>query len=246
MSSNYFFLLSLLPSLPPVGEKPPLTIEEVFKLSGMEDDRVIRKISDAVAAEDLIKNQIAAAHGYASEQDEKSPIRDSGVPESLGHLLQSPPDAQALPKWVTQVWRNYYLYLEEVGRSAGSELVAEYARFEYSLKNTLFKTRTEHSPFGDSEQIDKRDSDSVADFENCCSSFDHNLLVGAWKSQPDPMASEKLLDEARISFIEGKSGYFSFSIDEFAAYLLKLRIITRHSLFDVTKGEKILQEVIVL
>ena len=52
-------------------------------------------------------------------------------------------------------------------------------------------------------------------------------LAGAWASAADPLAALRVLDEGRWRWTEEHSRYYSFAIDELAAYARKLILITR-------------------
>ena len=84
-------------------------------------------------------------------------------------------------------------------------------------------------------EIPSRESDRRAS--------DHRALIEAWKTAANPMIGERLLDEARWRFIEEEIKAYSFECDEFTAYVLKLRLLTRYASFDRAGGLKILEEV---
>jgi hypothetical protein len=71
----------------------------------------------------------------------------------------------------------------------------------------------------------------------------HDEIIGEWRAAPDPLAAEKVLDQARIRFIDQESHYYSFKIDELVAYFLKLGILARHARLNREAGRKALEEI---
>jgi len=73
--------------------------------------------------------------------------------------------------------------------------------------------------------------------------YDHSLLIQEFSKVENPLTGEEILDRARIRFLEGQAERYSFKAEELIAYVLKLRLILRHSQMNRDKGVKILMEV---
>jgi hypothetical protein len=56
------------------------------------------------------------------------------------------------------------------------------------------------------------------------------------------MEAERLLDQGRLEFLDREAPRYSFTVDELAAYLLKLRLLERQRRQDPARGRELLRQ----
>lgn len=237
MSSRLYYLMSLLPVLPGLGNAPPITMEEVFRIILEERSETARTLAEAFNFAALLKK--AAENrvlGYPSADTLGTYSIEPDTPPVLVELFLLDPQEVGEDFWLTELWREYYTFLENIGQSIGSSLLVRWTHFESSLREQLMEVR-------------RQSTGTAAGGESApdtATAWDHSALIADWRKAPDPLVGEKLLDEARISFIEAESAHYSFGIDELVAYFLKLGLLLRHAALNREAGIKILEEVTAL
>jgi hypothetical protein len=234
MATRLYFLLSFLPTLPPLGESPPITIEEVLRI--IKDERVeeARILADAFDFEaQLMKAAYLRLLGYSASDTADSFSFDRTVPPFIDEIFLKDPRVVGEDAWFTELWSEHLDFLEEVGKLVGSPLLWRYAKWERSLRDQLAILRR---PPEEEAQAPTVSGDK----------WDHRPLLADWRAAPDPMAGERLLDKARLKFIDEKSQRYSFRIDELTAYFLKLGLLARHARLQREEGLRTLEEVTAL
>lgn len=221
MTTKLFYLLSVLPPLPALGEKPGISFADIRRLVSIQDSKgLVETVQMLVMEEQLheltlrkLQNpQVSLAAAYEEFPDI--------VRNALNHAASGTDE----DLWLTEIWNQFFQHALALGLSISSGLLTRWAKWEADLRKQLVLFRL--SQTGDTT------------FE-----FDHLRLIEAWKAAENPMAGERLLDEARWSFIEQESRQYSFELDECIAYLLKLRLLVRYEKLDRALGVKILEEV---
>ena len=157
--------------------------------------------------------------------------------------------------WFTELWMAYLVFLKRIGGKIGSALLSRWADFEISLRRQLADARLEAA----ATSVESEDAASSGTAVGAVSppvsdpadlpgtgDMDHGNLIAGWRDAADPMAGERLLDEARMQFIEAGAEQYSFGIDELVAYFLKLGLLSRYVRLNREEGLKILEEVTAL
>lgn len=221
MTTRLFYLLSLLPPLPALGEKPGTSFADIQRLVSTQDSKgVVETVRLLVMEEQLheltlrkLQNpQTSLAAAYEE------------FPDSVRTALNHPNSATDEDLWLTEIWSQFFQHALALGQMISSGLLTRWATWEADLRRQFVMFRLSQT--------------SDATFE-----FDHQRLIESWKAAENPMVGERLLDEARWSFIEQESRQYSFELDECIAYLLKLRLLVRYEKLDRALGVKILEEV---
>lgn len=245
METRLYYLLSFLPVLPPLGETPPITIEEIL----------------GIIKEDPIEEASAVADIFEFEAGLLQAVRDKFLADSWNGGLDSPfatlsqPVVDAFLKdpremgeeaWFTELWMAHLVFLKGAGAKIGSALLVRWADFEISLRGQLVAARLEATASVEPEDAASSGTASDAADLPGTGDMDHGDLIAGWRDAADPMAGERLLDEARMQFIEAEAKYYSFGIDELVAYFLKLGLLSRYVRLNREEGLKILEEVTAL
>ncbi len=237
MSSRLYYLMSLLPALPALGNPPPITTEELFRIIREERSEPARTLAEAFNFAALLmeaaENRLL---GYPGADTLGAYSIEPEAPPILVELFLLDPQEIGEDLWFTELWREYFGFLETIGQSIGSSLLVRWTHWESALREQLMQVRRQAiGTFAGSETA-----------KDTAATWDHSALIAEWRKTSDPMVGERLLDEARIGFIETESAHYSFGIDELVAYFLKLSLLLRHAGLNREAGIKILEEVTAL
>jgi hypothetical protein len=234
MTNKFYYLLSFLPPLPSIGETPPITAEEVLKLVDQEKSKELKFLAEIFQLESLISR---VAHRILTTPLKDRPssllsIADfENIPPFLSEILARDPDEEGEDKWMNQLQRAWFNYIEEMGKFLDSTLLKSWVDWEKSLRDQLT----------DARMLGKKDLE-IPKSEPIETRRNHQELIFQWRSAKDPMAGERLLDEARMQFIDDASKRYTFSLDELIAYLLKLGILSRYTRLNREEAMKLLKE----
>lgn len=243
MATDLYFLLTLCPALPELGEEPLLSLGEVCAhLAGADDPRLHRlarlfttcqEIESAAAAWVMGENMPVSA---ACQE-----ILTTELPECR-NLLDQPPQSVSEAIWLTRMHELLSGWVESSARGLGSCLLADYTRFDRRLRQAVAAQRRlwwEEQQPGVTASMPEV---AVPSAEETAFSVIPDV-VARWYAAPDPMAGEVILDRARWAFISERAGNYSFSLEEMVGYLLQLRLVQRHRTFGRDQGTSLLQEV---
>ena len=240
MSGRFFYLLSFLPSLPDFGGEPRLSPGDLVETFKTQPEPALHLLAEVVEVERALTAVVAALCL-------KRELPAQVLPEELRVALPTPEQLEnglGEDVWVTDVWTAFYAWLEAMARRIGSPLLRQWSRLEYVLRGALADARLE--AFAEDGSGPAAGA-TVVDFP-----IDDDLrprpteVVQAWRSEADPMRGEMLLDKARHQWITHMEPTYTFDIDELVAYVLKLRLLTRHAQWSRDEGLKILGEVTAL
>lgn len=234
MSDNLFYLLTLLPSLPNLGE--PLAHEDALAKIREESDARMLLLADLLDCENEIKK--CAAQYYVQGSKDYLPNLSERLPESFQNLFATYHHCDEA-EWLTAVYAAWFELLLELGGATGSELLKNWAKWEYSLRTRLRieRLRSAGQLPADLDSIIPEFMKELSDLP------DHHQLIETARAMSEPMKAEKFLDQARIDYLRRAVVQFSFSVDELVAYMLELRIHQRYASLSPEKGRKLLEEV---
>jgi hypothetical protein len=234
VSDNLFYLLTLLPSLPNLGE--PLAPEDAMAKIREESGENLLLLADLLDCENEIEK--CAFHYYIQGSREYAPQLSERLPESFHELFATYHNRDEAD-WMTAVYAAWFELLLETGDATGSGLLKEWAKWEYSLRTRLRIERLRAAG-----RLPADPDSIVPEFMNeLTEQPDHQHLVDFVKTFSEPMRAEKFLDQARIDYLRRAVAQFSFSVDELVAYMLELRIHLRYARLSPEKGRKLLEEV---
>jgi hypothetical protein len=214
--AQYFFLTSL-PSLPALGEKPPIRLEAFA-----ERAEGLPGVPEAVAAVMLEHDLMQRASVLAGERDEADPVvltpGQGRGEEPLPPYLQAEGET-ARPIGDDATWEMYYRHVAEVGGKIGSVFLREWAGFEVTLRNELVAARA--------KVLDLAPDEYFVAAELTGSDTETARIVAQWSSSADPFEAQRVLDQGRWDWLAGHAGWFSFRVDEAAAYARGLVLLHR-------------------
>ena len=231
--ANFEYLLTLLPSLPEnLGGK--VSVEEAYDHLRFEDDAKLNYLVDVLSAEDEILK--CGQHYYVIDDKSYNVELPQSLPEDFQEAFYSFTD-KTESEWMTSVYAAWLKMLTDTSRKVGSPLLANWAKWEYSLRLNIMFERLKKAG------IEYDETDFVPDFLAFDSQFNTDYVIESYKKCSEPMIAEKTIDQFRLDYLKNSAISYSFSADELIAYMLELRIYARYSRLDLAKGRKILQEV---
>jgi hypothetical protein len=237
VTDNLYYLMTVLPSLPALGE--PLVHEDALAKIREETDEKLLLLADLIECESEIE-KCALQHFVVGSKDYQ-PEFSRRIPEKFVETFMNYTVSRE-SEWLTQIYAAWFDLLIEIGDQTGSRLLQEWAQWEYSLRAGLRYERLKNAGKlpADTEALVPeffRETDEI---------HDHSALIESCKSFTEPMKAERHLDQARVDFLRKAADQYSFSVDELIAYMLELRIHNRYARLSPDKGRKILEEVTAL
>lgn len=237
MADNLFYLMTVLPSLPALGET--LAPEDAMARIREESGENLLLLADLLECEAEIE-KCGLQHFVMGNKDFQACFSDR-VPEEFVEVFMTFSSSKE-SEWLTAVYAAWFDLLIKVGDQTGSQLLKGWAEWEYALRTGL---RIERLKAAGKLPTDV-DSIVPEFMKELTDLTDHSYLIEAYKSTSEPMKAEKLLDQARIDYLRRAADSYTFSIDELVAYMLELRIHNRYARLNPDKGRKILEEVTTL
>jgi hypothetical protein len=216
MNGDFCYRLSSLPALGDLGAAPPVRPRELLDLS--ESSPPARPIVEALLLhEDLrLREGLAARELRGASSVVLTAAQVSGespLPPYLRSESGRPIDADA-------TWEAYFRFVASVARTCGCEFLARWVGFEVALRNALAVARASRLRLDAEGYLVATElgepSERVA------------AIVGERNAARTPLAEFETLIKARWMWVADHEAWFSFSVDEFAAYAAKLILLIQY------------------
>jgi len=217
MSGRYYFLLTSLPNLPDLGLAPAMDLAALRERVAPEP--AAAPLIDAICLEgDLVLREAA----QAGEIERPAPVvltagqadGTEPLPDALAADEPDPP--RRIP--ADRTWEAYWRYAARAADAARCEFARQWVGFEVALRNALATARARTLGL---------DSHDYLVAEDLAAEPAPDEIVAAASAAADPLSALRALDEGRWRWVEDNEGYYSFAIDELAAYARKLALATR-------------------
>lgn len=220
MQRYYYYFATSLPSLPPLGERPPLTRAELRERAAGQEG--LAAVVDAVLLQDdLLQRQSylageieAVAPAVLTEEQARgeAPLPEplqAGEGESAGAAVGD-----------DSVWGAYYRYVVDVAAASGCDFLRIWVGFEVALRNALvaLRAKTLRLNAEDYRVAPELGDDAVADLRS---------LTDRWQQADNLLEAQRALDQGRMEWLAESGGWFGFAADEAAAYAAGLQIVAR-------------------
>jgi len=220
---RYDYLLSLLPTLEPMGSIPPLSkrvlLEHVIDSNGPVSTVEMLLLSDdlmqyqALLAEEIEQDRTDLAILSLDKSENESVLPDFLLPKETMEKQESTRLS------VDEIWTRYFHHAASVAKRARSSFLKAWIGFEVALRNVLVIARA-HTLDLDSEAY--LVAPELADKDT-----DYSHTVSEWSGASDPLTALKVLDEARWDWLEEHGGWYSFSACEIEVYAARLVLLHR-------------------
>jgi hypothetical protein len=219
MATDTIYLLSSLPTLGHLGEGAPLSLRELVDKAGdhAAPDGVVGAI---VLIDDLLqRGDVLAGRLEQPQPALLSPeqLRDEApLPSYL--LVES--DQLDSPSQIAEaVWIAFFRHLLDVAHRRRCAFLKELVSFELTLRNALTAERA--------RALDLTAEPIVVAADLVDEPGSVERIVKEWSTARTPLAGLQTIDHARWDWLEQHDRWFSFAIDELAAYAAKLTLLCR-------------------
>lgn len=216
MPGENFYLIAALPSLPELGEEPPISLASFWE--HVADTPAAPAVYMLLLADDLLQR----TSFLAGEIPEVSPavltsgqVRDE---EPLPDELKPQPD-ESQDLLVDRLYDAWARWANRVAAERGSGFLARWVGHEVALRNAIAAARAaalalEPTPYLVATDLAEDDPGLQA-------------VVAEWSAAPDPLAGLRVLDRCRWQWLDEHEKWFSFADDELTAYAARLVLLHR-------------------
>jgi len=226
MAISSYYLISALPSMGELGAVPSWTtaalLEHVREAGGpaevvaallLGDDLLQR---DALLAGEIEETQTAVlTREQAADEMPLPPYLVPGGDEEE----DDDEKAEVVRHAGDAVWLAWFRHAAEVGRRHGSRFLQAWVAHEVALRNALATARAKALGLDPADYVVATDLGGASE--------DFADLISEWAAAPDPLVGQRVLDQARWSWLKEHESWFSFSADEVAVYAAKLMLMDR-------------------
>jgi len=219
MTGRYYFLLTSLPALADLGAAPPMDLAELRDRVASESKPHAAALIDAILLEgDLVLREAA----QAGEIERPAPaVLTPGQADGTEPLPEALADAEPdRPRRIPadRTWEAYWRHAARAADAARCPFARQWVGFEVALRNGLATARARTLGL---------DAHDYLVAEDLAAESAPDEIIAAAAPAADPLAALRALDEARWRWVLDNEGYYSFAIDELAAYARKLALATR-------------------
>ena len=218
MQVQYFFMTSL-PPLGSLDEPSPMALADLVGRAGD-----LPEIRAAIAAVLLEHDLLARQAVTTGERDSIEPVvltaAQARGDEPLPEALQVETGADSARRIGEDLlWEAYYRHVAAEGARLGCGFLSEWAAFEAALRNALVEARAKALNLAADDykvavELDRGAADTAA-------------IVSAWSAADGPLEAQRALDQGRWDWLSRHGGWYSFELDEAAAYARGLVLIRR-------------------
>jgi hypothetical protein len=217
VAEKQYYLLSFLPALEGLGAQPPMS--PAAMLDRIDRESSARRLVEAILlSDDLLQREAV----LAGELDEPAPavlsmpqLRDEApLPDSL--QTSSEPTRRVASD---ALWEQYFRLVARTAEQIGSRFLRQWVGYEVALRNALVEARA--------RALNLEPTDYIVAGDLAETEVDLNAVVNEWAAAGDPMAGQRVLDQARWDWLATHEEYYSFGDDELAAYAARLLLMQR-------------------
>ena len=216
MGRSYYFLLASLPPLPDLGARPGLTLPELRERAA-PDGSAARAVDAVLLEADLLARESILAGQSETVEAGVLPAEQVRGEHPLPEHLAGDAEGRRNPTDV--MWEAYYRHVAAEAASVGCGFLRRMVGFEVALRNALAVERA--------RTLELEPSDHVVAEDLAEPDAEVGEIVTAFTSASDPLRALRAVDEARLAWVETQSRYFSFSLDEVAAYARGMLLAAR-------------------
>ena len=218
MAPRHYYLVAALPAIGELGALPPWTAVEL--LGHVADSGGAAEVVAALLLGDDLLQRDALLAGEIGETRTAVLTREQAAGEApLPDFLVAGEESEPVRHAGDGVWSAWFRHAAEVGRRRGSRFLQAWVGHEVALRNALAAARAK------ALGLDPADYLVAADLADA--GLDFAEVIAEWTTAPDPLAGQRVLDQARWSWLKEHDAWFSFGGDELAVYAAKLMLIDR-------------------
>jgi len=217
MPSDSYYYLSALPTLPELGNAPPIGFAGLMELVG-ERQRYRTLVGAIFLWDDLVQREAFLAGELAEvvpavlsveQASNQAPL----PPEIAESIEENPPSAIGADR----LWEAYFRHVASVAKEQENDFLVAWVGHEVALRNALASARARRLGLEESDYLVATDLASEAE--------DFSAVVSEWAAAATPLAGLRVLLRARWAWIAEHDAWFTFRDDEMAAYAARLMLL---------------------
>jgi len=223
---RYEYLLSVLPTLEPIGSIPPLSKQSFFE-QVIESNGPVSTVQTLLLSDDLIQYQALLAEEIEQDRidlailsldkaEDEPVLPDYLLPKETTEEQQQ---EQSMRLSVDGIWERYFHHAASVAKRTQSSFLKAWVGFEVGLRNALATARA--------QMLDLESEAYLVAPELADKKTDYHHIVSEWSGASNPMTALRMLDEARWDWCEEHGGWYSFHACEIEVYASKLILLHR-------------------
>lgn len=202
---RYEYEITALPTLPPLGEEPPVTLAELRAL--VDHHARVRRVLEGILLVHDVELLVAVRQGQKTEERPFILTRSQlSEEEPLPEFLTVQEDGASGDR----VWQSYFHHVTSLGLSSDAHILPAWAGFEVTLRNALAERRGRLAGHTLPPPI------VAEELSGPLTALAKE--VDAWAAAKDPLSAHRVLSAVRREWIEEHRSWYSFGIDEIAAY----------------------------
>ena len=223
---RYEYLLSLLPTLEPIGSTPPLNkqnfLQQVIESNGPASTVEVFLLSDdlmqyqGLLAEEIEQDRIDLVILSLDVAEDKSVLPDYLLPKGT---TEEQEDEQSMRMSIDRIWERYFHYAASVAKRTQSSFLKAWIGFEVGLRNAMAIARA--------QMLDLEPEAYLVAPELADKKIEYHQIVSDWSGASNPLSAHRVLDEARWDWCEQHGGWYSFHACEIEVYAAKLMLLHR-------------------
>jgi hypothetical protein len=220
---RYDYLLSVLPTLEPIGSIPPLS-KQSFLEQVIDSNGPVGTVEMLLLSDDLMQYQALLAEEIGQDRTDLAILsldkaeNESVLPDFL-LPIETMEKQDSTRLYVDEIWARYFHHAASVAKRTGSSFLKAWIGFEVGLRNALASARA---------QILELDSAAyLVAPELADKNTDYSHIVSEWSGASEPLTALKVLDEARWDWCEEHGGWYSFHACEIEVYAARLVLLHR-------------------
>jgi len=224
---RYEYLLSVLPTLEPMGSIPPLSkhglLEQVIDSKGPVSTVEVLLLSDdlmqyqGLLAEEIDKDHVDLVILSLDKGEDEDVLPDFLLPPESAEGAQEEKENERLN--IDGIWARYFRHAASVAKRTQSSFLKAWIGFEVGLRNALATARAQTLELDPAAYLV---APELADKKT-----DYSQTVSEWSGASNPLNALKVLDEARWDWCEKHGGWYSFHACEIEVYAAKLILLHR-------------------
>lgn len=231
--ARYYFLVSCLPPMPlALGEKVPMSFEDIsnliFRNIEPVDEPLVRcclQAIDTANIEYYLQGQDVFLPGGSLTREEIETKKH--LPSFMKIFIEEKEKGVRRGYSYDSLWEKYYAYAYSLAEELNCRFLIDYLSWEVGLRNALAEIRARASGReAEDYQIKVR-----------AGGHDFSGVISQLKMQQNPLKAEQFLDEERLRRIYHCEGADPFSRDVVLARLENARIYSRweklHTIYPV-------------
>jgi len=233
VAGKNYYLLSFLSTPEALGAEPPILCGDFLQHLDENVQPRPRELAETIFLSDDLLQRDAAMAGEIAEPEPVVLTADQARGEEplsdfLAALME---DAGAETQRIAAdaVWDAYFRHAAAVANRLGSAFLRAWVGYEVALRNALAEARAR------SLGLEPTDYYVAADLAEAS---DLSATVNEWSAAGNPLQAQRVLDQARMDWLNENDAYFSFGDDELAAHAAKLILSVRwHRLTRAMEGK---------